>query len=311
MRWKVNQLNDVNYNNLQLIISVWCFFLSVQWLLKVFERWYISECSCCPSLWWVFSCDLTVCVIISTYWVTISKKNSNFNQKIRAGSHSRQFCRKLITLGSKICQLICFLMRPLICDFQKFQNREKTPKTPVCLGGADQFFQISKNQGSPPLKLSTVEKSDSRHRLQGHEREKEREISLFTLMFLVRAVRSYSMDRDFPFPNYGHKMPRSEQYSFLQGLGNTPPIWPVVSAEQRKPESHCYTFRPHGKCRDCTQFHRSNFPCVIDDACTFTCWNATVWGQFYFHFRSDAICFFSRFFQAKIKICLWWDPALR
>ena len=183
--------------------------------------------------------------------------------------------------------------------FSKISKSRKNTKDARVLGWGWPIFQISKNQGSPPLKLSTVEKNDSRYRLQGHEREKEREISSFTLTFSLRAVRSYSMDRDFPFPNYGHQ--RSEQYSFLQDLGNTPPIFPVVSAEQRKPESHCYTVRPHGKCRDCTQFHRSNFPCVID-AGIFACWNATVWCQFYFHFRSDAICF-SADFSSQNRNC--------
>ena len=59
-------------------------------------------------------------------------------------------------------------------------------------------------------------------------------------------------------------MTRSEQYSFLQDLGNTSPIWPVVGAEQRKPESYCYLVRPYGKCRDWTQFQCWNFPRVID-----------------------------------------------
>ena len=198
-----------------------------------------------------------------------------FFQGLRAGSHYRQFSRKLLTLGTKLCRHNCFQCDPSFVIFQKFQIREKTLETPVCLGGADQFFQISKNQRSLPLKLSTVEKNDSRYRRQGHEREKEREISSFTLTFSLRAVRSYSMDRrDFPFP-YGHQMPRSEQYFFLQDLSNTLSIWPVVSAEQRKPESQCYLVRPHGKRRDWTQFHRSNFLCAIE-ACIFTCWNATV-----------------------------------
>ena len=47
------------------------------------------------------------------------------------------------------------------------------------------------------------------------------ETASFILTFSLRAVRSYSMDRrDFPFPYYDHKIPRSEQYSFLQELGN-------------------------------------------------------------------------------------------
>ena len=90
---------------------------------------------------------------------------------------------------------------------------------PVCFGEADQFFQISKNQKSPPPKLSTVEKNDSPYRRQGQESEKEREISSLILTLSLRVVRSYSMDgRDFTFPYYGHQMPRSEQYSFLQSL---------------------------------------------------------------------------------------------
>ena len=146
MRCKVNWLNDVNYNNLPLVISVPCFFLSVQWLLKVFERWYISKCSCCPSLWWVFSGDLTVCVIISTYWVAISKKNSNFNQKIRAGSHSRQFCGKLFTLGSKICQLICFQMRLLasFVIFKNFKIEKKHQRRPCAWLGLTNFPNLEK-----------------------------------------------------------------------------------------------------------------------------------------------------------------------
>ena len=80
----------------------------------------------------------------------------------------------------------------------------------------------------------------------------------------------------------------------------TLPIRLVVSAEQRKTESHCYTVQPHGKCRGWTQFHRSNFLSVID-ACIFT--------LNLFHFRSDTNWFCSQFFQAKIKIGLLCDPA--
>ena len=49
----------------------------------------------------------------------------------------------------------------------------------MCLGEADQLFQILINQKSPPLKLSTAEKNDSQYRRQGHEMEEERE-SLIT-----------------------------------------------------------------------------------------------------------------------------------
>ena len=122
--------------------------------------------------------------------------------RLRARSHYRQFCRKLFTLGTKICQRISFRMRTHICDFSKIPKSGKTPKIPVCLDGADLFFQISKKRRSPPPKLSTVERNDSQYWRQSHERGKEREVSSFTLTF---SVRSYSMDkRDSPFPYYGH-----------------------------------------------------------------------------------------------------------
>ena len=103
-------------------------------------------------------------------------------------------------------------------------------------------------------------------------------------------------------------MTRSEQYSFLQDLGNTSPIWPAVGAEQKQPESYCYLVRPHGECRDRTQFHCSNFHCVVDTyiCCTFVvtfhCWNATVWAQFIFISGLKQIDFPANFFKPKEKL---------
>ena len=65
----------------------------------------------------------------------------------------------------------------------------------MCLGEAGQIFPNLEKSKEPAAKLSTVEKNDSQYRRQGHEHEKEREISSFTLTFSLRAVRSYSMDR--------------------------------------------------------------------------------------------------------------------
>ena len=96
--------------------------------------------------------------------------------RLRAGSHYRQFCRKLFAQEAKICQHISFRMRPLICDFSKIPKSGKTSETPVCLDGADLFFQISKNQRSPLPKLSTVERNDSQYWRQSHEPGKEREV---------------------------------------------------------------------------------------------------------------------------------------
>ena len=45
--------------------------------------------------------------------------------RLRAGSHYRQFCRKLFTLGTKICRRISFRMRTHICDFSKIPKSGK------------------------------------------------------------------------------------------------------------------------------------------------------------------------------------------
>ena len=126
--------------------------------------------------------------------------------RLRAGSHYRQFCRKLFTPGTKNLSTHQFSnANPHLWFLKNSQIGKKTSKTPVCLDGADLFFQISKNRRSPPPKLSTVESNDSQYWRQNHERGKEREVSPFTLTFSSRAVRSYSMDkRDSPFPYYGH-----------------------------------------------------------------------------------------------------------
>ena len=53
------------------------------------------------------------------------------------------------------------------------------------LGWAVQFFQISKNQRSPPPKLSTIEKNYSQFRRQSHEREKERIFIIHNDVFIA------------------------------------------------------------------------------------------------------------------------------
>ena len=54
--------------------------------------------------------------------------------RLRAGSHYRQFGRKLITLWTKICQHISFLMRPLICDCSKIPKPGKNIRDAGVLG---------------------------------------------------------------------------------------------------------------------------------------------------------------------------------
>ena len=131
------------------------------------------------------------------------KKGANF-RILRARSHYRRFCRKLLTLRTKICRHTCFPMRPLICDYSKISKSEKKHQT--------------RRQSCQHLKRMTPNVDGKVTKLK-----KEREISSLTLTFSLRAVRSYSMDkRDFPFPYYGHQMPRRDQYFFPQDLDNTP-----------------------------------------------------------------------------------------
>ena len=65
--------------------------------------------------------------------------------RLGAGSHYRQFGRKLFTLWTKICQHISFLMRPLICDCSKIPKSEKNIRDAAVLGWGWPIFQISKN----------------------------------------------------------------------------------------------------------------------------------------------------------------------
>ena len=166
-------------------------------------------------------------------------------------------------------------MRPLICGFSKISNSGKNIRDAGVLGwGWPIFPNLEKPKEHAAKAVNSLKEWLPILTARLRTWKRARNFIIHTDVFL-RPVRSYSMDRrDFPFP-YGHQMPRSEHYSFLQDLSNTPSIWPVVSAEQRKPESQCYLVRPHGKRRDWTQFHRSNFLCAIE-ACIFTCWNATV-----------------------------------
>ena len=168
------------------------------------------------------------------------------------------------------------------------------------LGWGWPIFPNLVKRRSPPPKLSTVEKNDSQHRRQGHERGKEREISLFTLTFSLHAVRSYSTEkRDFPFPYYGHQIPRSEQYSFLQDLGNTAP----------NEENLKVTVILFGRMASVVTEH--NFTAQISPVWLTLAFSLVEMriNSIYFYFRSDANWFSSRCFQAKIKIGLLRDPA--
>ena len=80
----------------------------------------------------------------------------------------------------------------------------------------------------------------------------------------------------------------------------THPQFGLLWAPNKENLSHCYPVRPYGKCRDWTQFHRSNFPC--DWRLHFHLLKCDHINSIYFCFRSEVIWFSSRFFQAKIKM---------
>ena len=76
---------------------------------------------------------------------------SNFT-RLRAGSHYRQFGRKLITLWTKICQHISFLMRPLICDCSKIPKPGKNIRDAGVLGWGWPIFPNIEKPKEPAAK---------------------------------------------------------------------------------------------------------------------------------------------------------------
>ena len=192
------------------------------------------------------------------------------NWLIRAGSHYRRFSRNLFTLGTESVNTHSFLIRPLICEFSKISKSwKKKHQRRLCASVGQTNFSKSRKikgarcQSCQQLKKVTPNIDDKVSKV------KKSEISSFTLTFSLRAVRSYSMDgRDFLFPYYGHQMPRSEKYFFVQEPGqHRHPQFGLMWAPNKEE-----SLLP---CRDWTKFHRLNFPCVID-ACIFSRWNATV-----------------------------------
>ena len=162
----------------------------------------------------------------------------------------------------------------------------------MCLDGADLFSQISKNQRSPPPKLSTVERNDSQYWRQSHERGKEREVSSFTLTFSKRAVRSYSL-----------RPLNAEKWAVFLPLGpgqNTPNL----ACCGRRTKETLWSLLP---CSAVWQVSWLNtisllkFP-LCDGHLHFTCWNTTVWAQFIFISGLKQFDFPADFFEPKEKL---------
>ena len=114
--------------------------------------------------------------------------------RLRAGSHYRQFCRKLFALGAKICQHISFRMRPLISVFSKIPKSGKNIRDTGVLGWGWPIFPNVEKPKEPAAKAVNSRK-EWLSILTAKSRTWERaRSSSFTLTFSSRAVRSYSMD---------------------------------------------------------------------------------------------------------------------
>ena len=174
----------------------------------------------------------------------------------RAGSHYRQFGRKLITLWTKICQHISFLMRPLICDSSKIPKPGKNIRDAGVLGWGWPIFPNIEKPKEPAAKAVNSWKEW----LKSHERGKEREVSSFTLTFSSHAVRSYSL------------RPLNALFGRMASVVTEHNITAQIS-------SVWWTLAFH-----LLKYNRMS--------------------SIYFHFRSEAIWFSSRFFWAKRKIGL-------
>ena len=87
---------------------------------------------------------------------------------------------------------------------------------------------------------------------------------------------------------------------------NTPNLACCGRPTKETLESGCYLVRPHGKCRDWTQYHCSISSVWLTLA--FHLLKCNRMSSIYFHFRSEAIWFSNRFFWAKRKIGLSYDP---
>ena len=72
--------------------------------------------------------------------------------RLRARSHYRQFCRKLFTLGTKICRRISFRMRTHICDFSKIPKSGKNIKDTGVLGWGWPIFPNIEKPKEPAAK---------------------------------------------------------------------------------------------------------------------------------------------------------------
>ena len=155
--------------------------------------------------------------------------------RLRAESHYRQFCRKLFTPGTKICQRISFRMRTHICDFSKIPKSGKNIKDTGVLGWGWPIFPNLEKLKEPAAKAVNSRKEwlniDGKVTNVG----KSAKFIIHTDVFIACSSKlhhglarfSLSLQRPFNAERWA--------YSFLQDPGKTPPIWPAVGVEQRKP----------------------------------------------------------------------------
>ena len=177
----------------------------------------------------------------------------------------------------------------------------------MCLDGADLFFQISKNQRSPPPKLSTVERNDSQYWRQSHERGKEREVHHSHWRFhRVRFEATAWTSEIFPFLTTAIKCREVSSIPSFRTWAKHPQFGLLWAPNK---ENLRVTVTLFGCMASVVTEH--NFTAQISPVwltLAFHLLKCNSMSSIYFHFRSEAIWFSSRFFWAKRKIGLSYDP---
>ena len=224
--------------------------------------------------------------------------------RLRAGSHYRQFCRKLFTPGTKICQRISFRMRTHICDFSKIPKSGKNIKDTGVLGWGWPIFPNIEKPKEPAAKAVNSWKE--------------------WLPILTAKSRKWKRARSFiihtnVFIACGSKLQHGQarfSLSLLREVSSIPsfrtwathPQFGLLWAPNKN--SLRVTVTLFGRMASVVTEH--NFTAQISTVwltltfvvhvVTFHCWNATVWAQFIFISGLKQIDFPADFFKPKEKL---------
>ena len=168
----------------------------------------------------------------------------------------------------------------------------------MCLDGADLFFQMSKNQRSPPPKLSTVERNDSQYWRQSHERGKEREVHHSHWRFhRVRFEATAWTSEIFPFLTTAIKCREVSSIPSFRTWAKHPQFGLLWAPNK---ENLRVTVTLFGCMASVVTEH--NFTAQISPVwltLAFHLLKCNSMSSIYFHFRSEANWFSSPFFKPK------------